>query len=57
MIPFKPVIEPNHPGAFLNEEPAESLKNGNMADIPWMTGFNSHEGTLKVAGLNKFYYY
>ncbi|XP_057318500.1 venom carboxylesterase-6-like [Microplitis mediator] len=51
MIPFKPVIEPNHPGAFLNEEPAESLKNGNMADIPWMTGFNSHEGTLKVAGL------
>ncbi|KAG8035023.1 hypothetical protein G9C98_005445 [Cotesia typhae] len=51
MIPFKPIVEPNHPGAFLNEEPAESLKNGNMADIPWITGFNSEEGTLKVAGL------
>ncbi|XP_044018144.1 venom carboxylesterase-6-like [Aphidius gifuensis] len=51
MIPFRPVIEPNHPGAFLSEEPAESLKRGNMVDVPWMTGFNSHEGTIKVAGL------
>ncbi|KAK0176050.1 hypothetical protein PV328_000227 [Microctonus aethiopoides] len=51
MIPFRPVIEPNHPGAFLNKEPAESIKNGDMADIPWMTGFNSHEGAIKVAGL------
>ncbi|XP_034947795.1 venom carboxylesterase-6 [Chelonus insularis] len=51
MIPFRPVIEPKHPGAFLNEEPAQSLKNGNMADIPWITGYNSHEGAIKVAGL------
>nr|QCC89025.1 carboxylesterase 10 [Meteorus pulchricornis] len=51
MIPFRPVIEPNHPGAFLNKEPAESIKTGDMADIPWMTGFNSQEGAIKVAGL------
>ncbi|XP_015115296.1 venom carboxylesterase-6 [Diachasma alloeum] len=51
MIPFRPVIEPDHPGAFLKEEPAQTLKNGNMADIPWMTGFNSQEGAIKVAAL------
>ncbi|XP_063991352.1 uncharacterized protein LOC135169896 [Diachasmimorpha longicaudata] len=51
MIPFRPVIEPDHAGAFLIEEPARTLKTGNMADIPWMTGFNSHEGAIKVAGL------
>lgn len=50
MIPFRPVIEPDHPGAFLKEEPAQSLKDGNLADIPWMTGVTSHEGAIKVAG-------
>ncbi|XP_043477786.1 venom carboxylesterase-6-like [Leptopilina heterotoma] len=49
MIPFRPVIEPNHPGAFLKEDPAISLKDGNIADIPWMTGISSHEGAIKSA--------
>lgn len=56
MIPFRPVIEPDHPGAFLKEEPAESLKTANIADIPWITGFNSQEGTLKVAGKIHLFY-
>ncbi|XP_012252139.2 venom carboxylesterase-6-like [Athalia rosae] len=51
MIPFRPIVEPNHPGAFLTEDPAEALKAGRIADIPWMSGITSHEGTLKVAGI------
>lgn len=49
MIPFRPVIEPDHPGAFLKEDPAISLKKGKIADIPWMTGVSSHEGAIKSA--------
>ena len=49
MIPFRPVIEPDHPGAFLKEDPAISLKTGRISDIPWMTGINSQEGAIKVA--------
>ncbi|XP_026824937.1 venom carboxylesterase-6 isoform X2 [Ooceraea biroi] len=51
MIPFKPVIEPDHPGAFIVENPIISMHKGNMADIPWMTGVTSEEGSLKVAGI------
>ncbi|XP_020282996.1 venom carboxylesterase-6-like isoform X1 [Pseudomyrmex gracilis] len=51
MIPFRPVIEPDHPGAFLTEDPLISVKKGRLADIPWMTGVTSEEGALKVAGL------
>lgn len=50
MIPFRPVIEPEHPGAFLIEDPLISIREGRMLDIPWMTGFNSGEGAIKVAG-------
>ena len=49
MIPFRPVIEPDHPGAFLKEDPAISLKTGRLSDLPWMTGITSHEGAIKVA--------
>ncbi|XP_043271072.1 venom carboxylesterase-6-like [Venturia canescens] len=48
LIPFRPVVEPDHPGAFLKEEPVESIKSGNVIDIPWMTGITSEEGALKV---------
>nr|XP_003704957.1 PREDICTED: venom carboxylesterase-6-like [Megachile rotundata]XP_012144469.1 PREDICTED: venom carboxylesterase-6-like [Megachile rotundata] len=51
MIPFKPVIEPDHPGAFLTEDPIISTQNGRLDDIPWMTGFTSQEGALKAPGL------
>ncbi|XP_032678420.1 venom carboxylesterase-6-like isoform X2 [Odontomachus brunneus] len=48
MIPFRPVIEPNHPGAFLTEDPIISTKHGRIADIPWMSGITSEEGSLRV---------
>lgn len=51
MIPFRPVIEPVHPGAFLTEDPAVSLKQGRVADVAWMTGITSEEGTLRVPAL------
>ena len=52
MIPFRPVIEPDHSGAFLKEDPAISLKNGTkMSDIDWMTGVTSHEGAIRTAGM------
>lgn len=50
MIPFKPVIEPKHVDALLTEDPLISVREGRLADVPWMTGVTSEEGTLKVAG-------
>jgi len=50
MIPFRPVIEPEHPGAFLIEDPLISVRKGRLLDIPWMTGITSEEGSLRVAG-------
>ncbi|XP_012270621.1 venom carboxylesterase-6 [Orussus abietinus] len=51
MIPFRPVVEPFHPGAFLTEDPAISLKSGRVADIPWMTGVTPNEGAIKAASI------
>ncbi|XP_011297876.1 uncharacterized protein [Fopius arisanus] len=48
---FKPVIEPEHPGAFFIEEPLDTLRNGRMADVPWLNGVNANEGSLAVAPL------
>jgi len=50
MIPFRPVIEPEHPGAFLIEDPLISVREGRLLDVPWMTGITSEEGAIKVAG-------
>ena len=52
MIPFRPVIEPIHPGAFITEDPAHASKRGHLADIPWMTGVNSEEGAIVAPGLH-----
>lgn len=53
MIPFRPVIEPVHPGAFLTEDPVISSKHGRVLDIPWMTGITSQEGSLVAPGKSK----
>lgn len=50
MIPFKPVIEPNLPEAFLTEHPKDIIQAGNVANVPWMNGLNKDEGALRVAG-------
>lgn len=51
ILSSRPAIEPDHPGAFIKEEPAQSLKSGRIADVPWLAGTNSHEGALVVAGI------
>ncbi|XP_015115262.1 venom carboxylesterase-6 [Diachasma alloeum] len=48
---FKPVVEPYHQGAFLVEDPIETLRGGRAADIPWLNGINANEGSLAVAPL------
>lgn len=51
MITFRPAIEPDHPGAFLTEEPTDLIEKGQVNDVPWLTGLNSHEGSLRVITL------
>ncbi|KAI4500883.1 hypothetical protein M0802_004094 [Mischocyttarus mexicanus] len=51
MIPFRPVIEPEHQNAFITKDPAIMTKLQKMVDIPWMTGITSEEGSLRVPSL------
>lgn len=55
LIPFRPVIEPEHPGAFLTEDPIISMKEGRVADIPWLTGINSEEGAMVTPSKGNMY--
>ncbi|XP_063991923.1 carboxylic ester hydrolase-like [Diachasmimorpha longicaudata] len=48
---FRPVVEPHNTGAFLIEDPIDTLRAGRAADIPWLNGVNSNEGSLAVAPL------
>ncbi|KAG5672659.1 hypothetical protein PVAND_002771 [Polypedilum vanderplanki] len=50
MVPFPPVIEHEHEGAFLTENPRFKFDmHGN--DVPLMTGVTSEEGVLKTGAL------
>ncbi|XP_017785446.1 PREDICTED: venom carboxylesterase-6-like [Nicrophorus vespilloides] len=51
MIPFKPVIEPEHKGALITKHPIELIKSGDVANVSWMVGLNSDDGALRVAAL------
>ncbi|XP_014487252.1 PREDICTED: venom carboxylesterase-6-like, partial [Dinoponera quadriceps] len=53
-ISLLPVIEPNHPGAFITEDPVISTKHGRIADIPWMMGVTSEEGAVRVGTLHSW---
>lgn len=44
MTPFKAVVEPDLPGAFLTQSPREEP---NVPSVPWMTGLTKNEGCLK----------
>ncbi|XP_031767185.2 juvenile hormone esterase-like [Galleria mellonella] len=45
MTPFKAVIEPDLPGAFLTRNPRKISK---ISAVPWMTGLTKDEGCLKA---------
>lgn len=50
MVPFPPVVEPEHAGAFITENPRfKTDMHGNA--IPWLTGVTSEEGAMKSAPL------
>lgn len=44
MTPFKAVVEPNLPGAFLKRSAREVP---DVQAVPWMTGLTKDEGCLK----------
>lgn len=48
---YRPVIEPNLPGAFLTEEPRKTLKSGNYKAVPWMNGLVQNEGAVRAAAI------
>ncbi|XP_028982057.1 esterase E4-like [Diachasma alloeum] len=50
-MPFRPVKESNHSGAFLTEEPGELMKRGEFSDVPWLSGVNANEGSMYTVGL------
>ncbi|XP_037885698.1 venom carboxylesterase-6 [Glossina fuscipes] len=50
MIPFPPVIEPDHAEAFLTVHPRNQLQPHGLA-LPLMIGATSEEGLLKTAAL------
>lgn len=50
MIPFPPVIEPEHEGAFLTKRPREAPAPHGL-QLPLMLGVTAEEGLLKTAAL------
>lgn len=54
---FAPVIEPDHPAAFLSSRSYELVKTGNFLKVPVMLGYNSLEGWTEVSSrLNVCFY-
>ncbi|XP_002011173.3 venom carboxylesterase-6 [Drosophila mojavensis] len=51
MIPFPPVIEPEHEGAFLTQRPREVAQRPHGQELPLMIGVTAEEGLLKTAAL------
>ena len=44
---FSPTVETvNDEQAFLAEHPLDIMRQGRAQRVPWMTGYNSHEGLL-----------
>lgn len=41
---FSPVIEKEHPGAFIIEHPYKLLVNKAVIDVPWIVSANEFEG-------------
>ncbi|XP_053624846.1 juvenile hormone esterase [Plodia interpunctella] len=50
MTPFKAVVEPDLPGAFLTRSARKIPKNSH---IPWLTGLTKDEGCLKSGWITK----
>lgn len=53
MTPFRPVIEPNLPGAFLIEDPYTVHETGKVSDISLIAGLSSEEGGTRTSSKYK----
>lgn len=56
MIPFKPVVEKKHKGAFLTEDPIDIIRAGKVAPVPWIIGINTEDGAIRAAGNSLAFY-
>uniref|UniRef100_A0A1Y1L992 Carboxylic ester hydrolase n=1 Tax=Photinus pyralis TaxID=7054 RepID=A0A1Y1L992_PHOPY len=45
---FGPTVEPDVDGAFISKHPLESIKTGDVANVPFMTGITSEDGAIFV---------
>ncbi|KAF2883617.1 hypothetical protein ILUMI_22551 [Ignelater luminosus] len=50
VTPFRPVIEKGIEGAFLPAHPAEIIKSGQAAKVPFMTGVTTEDGAALSPG-------
>lgn len=48
MIPFPPVVEHEHPRAFITKHPRDDLAPHGRT-LPWIVGITTDEGTMKSA--------
>lgn len=48
MIPFPPVVEHEHEGAFITKHPRDELAPHALS-LPWIIGLTSDEGAMKSA--------
>ena len=48
MIPFPPVVEHPHPGAFITRHPRDEVAPHGLS-LPWIVGLTSDEGSMKSA--------
>ncbi|XP_014293880.1 venom carboxylesterase-6 [Halyomorpha halys] len=46
---FGPVVEANHPSAFISKSPIEIIKNKEAQEVPWLTTLTTEEGLYPVA--------
>ncbi|ODM95528.1 Esterase FE4 [Orchesella cincta] len=51
LVIFGPVVEHNHPGAFLTETPEKAYRAYRAARIPWITGFTQDEMVWMMSAL------
>ncbi|ODM95533.1 Venom carboxylesterase-6 [Orchesella cincta] len=49
LVLYGPVVEHNHPGAFLYQLPEKTYKQNKAARVPWITGFTSYEMSWLLA--------
>lgn len=48
---FGPTVEPSIKGAFLSKDPIDAIKLGEAADVPFITGVTSEDGSFLVPDL------